>query len=183
LQAPAAACVAQAAALCNRTADCEAFGVYGSEIQLHGCTNTVPNHDWTIYVRDAPAAPSRQPAAHSSSSSSSSAPPPAPGYRALAAAVNIDEEKCSKHPHPNTAQCAPPPPPPAPPQHYDVLGSLDVFTMENTQFYWKGSMYLLENIGCHYWGHAGAWQPEVFGNHSYARVRELATGRVVANVR
>lgn len=42
-------------------------------------------------------------------------------------------------------------------------------------------MYVLENIPCKYQEHAGIWQPEYF-NHSYARIRELQSGRVVHNI-
>lgn len=166
--------MAQAAAACNATEYCEAFGIYDNEIQLHGCVETVANSDWTIYVRDS---------SGDVAGALNDNPPPTNGYHALPHGVNVDEEKCTKHPSPWTLSCDVPPPPPAPPQHYTTLGSLDVFTMENTPFYWQGKMYLLENIGCNYWGHAGAWQPEVFGNHSYARVRELESGRVISNIR
>lgn len=81
---------------------------------------------------------------------------------------------------------------------YTVHGSIDVFTYENTVFYWHGVMYNLENIPCKYWDHvscttmytgaspvdppqAGIWDPS-WGNNSYARIRELDSGRVVANV-
>lgn len=67
-------------------------------------------------------------------------------------------------------------------QKYDVLGGVDVMTYENTLFYWKGIMYNLENIPCKYYGHAGIWEPETYGNHSYARIRELGSGRVVVNI-
>lgn len=66
-------------------------------------------------------------------------------------------------------------------QHYTVEGSIDVFTYENTLFYWRETMYVLENIPCKYADHASRWFPE-YANNSYARVRELASGRVVANI-
>ncbi len=40
---------------------------------------------------------------------------------------------------------------------------------------------MLENINCGYLDHFGQWNP-AFAGHSYARVRELATGNVVANI-
>ena len=41
--------------------------------------------------------------------------------------------------------------------------------------------YLLENIGCNYLDHFGKWNTD-FANHSYARIRELHSGVVVANI-
>ncbi len=149
--------------LCSADAKCAAFGVYGNSIQLHGCVQTVPNTDWSIFVRRGD------------------------GYTQLPLGVNINEDACTQHPdsgmeHP----CGPPPPPPPPPSppsppHYTVMGSVDVGTYENTIFYWKGVMYNLENIACSYWDHAGIWD-SFWGNNSYARVRELESGRVVSNV-
>lgn len=65
---------------------------------------------------------------------------------------------------------------------FNKVGSLEVGTYENTVFYWGGSMYILENIACTYWGHAGLWQPSIWGNHSYARIRDLTTGQVLVNI-
>lgn len=64
---------------------------------------------------------------------------------------------------------------------YEVLGSIDVGTFETSIFLWKGDHYLLENIGCGYIDHFGQWDAR-FKGHSYARIRELKTGRVIANV-
>ena len=61
------------------------------------------------------------------------------------------------------------------------LGSIDVGTFENTIFYWHGVLLNLENIPCTYWSHAGVWDSS-WGNHSYARVRELNSGRVITNI-
>ena len=48
-------------------------------------------------------------------------------------------------------------------------------------FYWQEKMYVLENIPCKYWGHAGIWDPS-YGNKSYARIRDFQTGVVVVNI-
>jgi hypothetical protein len=79
---------------------------------------------------------------------------------------------------------AAPPPASAPPrpQLYTKLGAIEVGTYENTLFYYDGRIYNVENIACSFPEHAGVWQPEVFGNHSYARIRDFATGAIVANV-
>lgn len=149
-------------ALCTRDGACAAFGVLGQRIQLHGCALTVPNADWTIYVRDAASGQ----------------------YRPLPLGVNVDEEACAQHPRTGMEHsCSdppPPPPPPAPPL-YTKLGAVDVGTFENTIFYWQGVLYNLENIACSYWDHAGVWDAS-WGNNSYARVRELLSGRVVSNI-
>lgn len=75
----------------------------------------------------------------------------------------------------------PPPPPPGPPL-YTKVGAVDVGTYENTIFYWQGVVMNIENIPCSYTEHAGIWEPEVFGNHSYARLRDFNTGRVIVNI-
>jgi hypothetical protein len=64
---------------------------------------------------------------------------------------------------------------------YQSRGSIDVGTCENTIFFWNKTMYLVENIVCGYADHAGIWFPE-FAGHSYARIRELYTGRVLVNI-
>eukprot|EP00662_Eupelagonemidae_sp_cell21_P052985 gene52985-16176_t len=69
---------------------------------------------------------------------------------------NVDESACRSHPTVMEHRCAAPPPP-APARSYDVLGSIDVGTLETSIFLWDGG-------------------------HSYARIRELKTGRIVANV-
>jgi hypothetical protein len=43
------------------------------------------------------------------------------------------------------------------------------------------SLLIFETIFCGYWGHAGQWN-STFAGHSYFRVRDAATGRVIANV-
>lgn len=75
----------------------------------------------------------------------------------------------------------PHPVPPPTPRPYESIGSVDVNTLENTLFWWANHTYILENIGCGYIDHAGAWFPE-FAGHSYARVRDFTTGAVVANI-
>jgi len=76
---------------------------------------------------------------------------------------------------------APLPPPPGPPL-YAKLGAIDVGTYESNLVYWHGALLVLENIACSYKGHAGEYWPTVFGNHSYARLRDFATGAVLANI-
>jgi len=99
----------------------------------------------------------------------------AENYMPLEGHVNIDESRCSQHPTTRAAQCVPEP------YKYTVQGSIDVDTLENTLFMWKDTMYVLENLGCGYADHAGKWIP-AFAGHSYARVRQLASGHVVANI-
>jgi hypothetical protein len=65
---------------------------------------------------------------------------------------------------------------------YSKLGAVDVGTYENTVFYANGRLLNVENIPCSYPEHAGVWQPDVFGNHSYARIRDFESGVVIANI-
>lgn len=148
-------CTAVGEALCLAEPNCAAFGIYGLQIQLHGCaTATVANHDWAIYTRTGV---------------------PMPG-------VNINETACTVHPFSGMQHsCAPPPPPPSPPL-YERLGAIEVGTYENTLVYWHGQILVLENIACSFHGHAGEYWPEIYGNHSYARLRDFETGVVLANV-
>lgn len=127
----------------------------GSQIQLHGCsTALVANADWTITVR--------------SGSSFSTLP----GTR------NINETACSVHPLSGMQHaCAPPPSPPL----YTKRGAVDVGTFENTIFYWQEKLLNVENIPCSYTEHAGIWDAS-WGNHSYARLRDLETGQVLVNI-
>lgn len=157
---PSPACVAQAEALCNADGACAAFGVYGNEIQLHGCAATVPNTDWTIFVRKGSTT----------------------AFSQLPGTINVNETACAQHPRTGMTHACSPSPPPSPPQLYKRVGSIDVETFENTLFYWEGRILNVENIPCSYWEHAGVWAPEVFGNHSYARIRDFQTGEVLVNV-
>lgn len=75
----------------------------------------------------------------------------------------------------------PVPPPVSPPRPYEQLGSIDIGTYENTIFWWAKHTYVLENIPCTYEDHAGRWFPW-FANHSYARIRDFDTGKLVANI-
>jgi hypothetical protein len=171
-------CVAYASSLCDADAHCSAFGLYDGRLQLHGCNATVANSDWAIYSW-------QQPTAAGGGS-----------YARLPGHVNVDEAKCAAHPASMEHACpgtptpaptppTPPPPPPPPPaaKPYAVDGTIDVGTLENSLFSWRGTMYLLENIADAYYGSAGRW-PEfaAFKGHSYARVRRLADGFVVANI-
>ena len=146
-------CTAVGEALCSSDGSCVAFGVYGERIQLHGCSSaTVPNSDWSIYVRGTD------------------------GAYALTPGVNINEDGCTVHPRTGMEHtCSGPP-------LYQKLGAIEVQTNENTPVYWHGALLLLENIDCSYKGHAGEWEPLVWGNHSYARLRDFSTGAVLANV-
>eukprot|EP00041_Stephanoeca_diplocostata_P003034 m.31478 g.31478 ORF g.31478 m.31478 type:complete len:923 (-) comp13977_c0_seq1:581-3349(-) len=72
---------------------------------------------------------------------------------------------------------SPPPPPPL----YDVMGSIAVGTLENSLFLWNNQMYVLENMICSDPNHAGRWDPR-FAGHSYARIRNLTDGTIIANV-
>ena len=164
--APASAddpCVTAGEALCTADGACAAFGVLGSQIQLHGCASLVPNNDWAIYVRAANGSYAR-----------------APG------SVNVNESACATHP--NTGQqhsCSPPPPPPPPPPRYPLVnhGSFDAATGESSIVWWPAtqSLVVFESIFCGYWGHAGQWN-ETFLGHSYFRVRDFASGVVIANI-
>lgn len=64
---------------------------------------------------------------------------------------------------------------------YDKVGAIDVGTFENTIVYWHGALLVLENIPCSYKGHAGETDA-YWGNHSYARIKDFATGAILANV-
>lgn len=64
---------------------------------------------------------------------------------------------------------------------YKILGSIDVGTGESSIFLFEGTYYLLDNIFCGYIDHYGQWNA-TFANHSYARVRELKSGKIVANI-
>lgn len=59
---------------------------------------------------------------------------------------------------------------------YTIQGTIDIITDENSLFYWQGTMYNLENVACAYYNHAGIWNPDEFGNMSYASIRNLETG-------
>ena len=153
-------CTAVAEALCTADGACASFGVFGSKIQLHGCTALVPNADWQIYNRTSTGE-----------------------YVRVPGAVNVNEDACAVHPKTGMDHsCAPPPPPPGP-SLYKRMGSIDVGTFENTIFYWARTdmLYLIENIPCSYVEHAGIWDPS-WGNHSYGRIREFVSGRVIANI-
>eukprot|EP01079_Euglenida_sp_SAG-EU17-18_P004304 gene4304-782_t len=68
---------------------------------------------------------------------------------------------------------------------YTPVGSIDVGTYENSIFFWPEAgtdgLWLLENIPCSYIDHYGKWD-KAFAGHSYARIRSLQTGVVVANI-
>jgi len=69
----------------------------------------------------------------------------------------------------------------APGADYIVRGAFEVDTNENTQFLWRGALYLLENIPCYSSEHASRWDP-AYANASYARIRRWDTGAIVLNV-
>ena len=73
------------------------------------------------------------------------------------------------------------------PERWTKIGVYDAPMCETSLFYWKPtrSMVLFESICCGdvscYWDHASATDARYLG-HSYFRVRDLATGRVLANI-
>lgn len=154
-------CIAQGTVLCDADPNCSSFGLYQNEIQLHGCDNeTAPNNDWIIYAK-------------------------AQNYVASLDYINIDESRCAQHPEHIHHQCATKKKiknkKETKDKPYTVHGSIDVGTLENSLFLWKSTMYVLENLGCGYIDHAGLWFP-AFKGHSYARVRQLDSGIVIANI-
>ncbi len=153
-------CTLVAEALCLADAKCAAFGVYGNDIQLHGCAAPlVVNRDWVITVRDGST------------------------FTTLPGTHNIDETQCAVHPASGMEHVCVPPPPGPPPglPLYTKRGAIDVGTFENTIFYWQGRLLNVENIACSYTEHAGVWDPS-WGNHSYARIRDFESGVVLANI-
>ena len=151
-------CTAVGEALCLADAGCAAFGVMGQRIQLHGCAAPlIANADWTITTRSGST------------------------FATLPGTHNIDETSCASHPASGMDHdCAAPPPPPGKPL-YTKRGAIDVGTYENTIFYWQQRLLNLENIACSYTEHAGIWDAS-WGNHSYARIRDLDSGVVIANI-
>lgn len=162
---PSAECVATASALCTADGACAAFGIYAGKIQFHGCAITVPNTDWATFVR----APN--------------------GTYARVPGVNVDEDACATHPRTADRPCAQASPsaspaPPTPPAHALVNnGVFEAATGESSIVWWgaTSSLVLFESIFCGYWGHAGQWDAN-FTGHSYFRVRDFATGAVIANL-
>ena len=155
-------CTTMGAALCDADGACEAFGVYGDKIQLHGCNATVPNTDWSTYV-------------HNTANGDYSSLP----------GVNIDETQCTTHARTglNHACSSPPPSPtPTPSPLYTKVGAIDVDTFENTIFYFRGVLCVLVNIPCSYPDHAGVYWPEIWGNHSYARIQDFSSGLILVNI-
>eukprot|EP01043_Picozoa_sp_COSAG02_P055965 COSAG02_NODE_6567_length_3490_cov_2.565320_1_plen_357_part_00 len=54
-------------------------------------------------------------------------------------------------------------------------------------FAWTGKHYMMEGIGCGFWANdsqivPGATMDPAFANHSYVRIREVGSGRVVVNI-
>ena len=151
-------CTAVGAALCLADARCAAFGVLGQRIQLHGCKSVIANSDWAITIRSGAT------------------------FATLPGTHNINETSCATHPWSGMEHdCAAPPPPPPGPPLYSKRGALDVGTYENTIFYWQQRLLNVENIACSYTEHAGIWDAS-WGNHSYARIRDLESGAVIANI-
>jgi hypothetical protein len=156
----------RAEAACASDLNCKAFGVHSDGFQLHGCATAaalVPNHDWTVFVPTSAAKAAWVP---------------------LGKKVNIDEARCATHPKAAGGSCGPPPPP-VPPRElpYEALGAVDVGTLETSIFMLNGTRYIQDNIGCGYIDHWGNWAAgSKFKGHSYVRIRQLATGRVIANV-
>ena len=161
----AADCVSYASAICDTDVSCAAFGLHNDRIQFHGCSTTVPNNDWAIYVK-----------------------PSAKGtYAQMPGHVNVDEGACTQHPRLSDRACppasptpAPPTPPPAP-KPYQVDGTIEVGTLENTIFSWHGTLYILENIASGWYDSAEQWFP-AYKQHSYARIRRFDNGAIVTNI-
>ena len=90
------------------------------------------------------------------------------------------------------AAAAPPSPPDAPGWSPDFKSAFtsSVFsynTLESTMFAWQGKHYMMEGIGCNFWSNdsavvAGATMDPAFANHSYVRISEVGSGRVVVNI-
>ena len=144
-----------AESLCLNDSSCVGFGLYENQVQLHGCLAITPNNDWTLYSRNGSV------------------------FSLIPGNHNIDESKCSTHPNTGMQHSCAAPPPPAP--LYTKVGAIDVGTYENTVFFWQDTLLNLENIACSYTEHAGIWDSS-FGNHSYARIREFDTGKVLVNI-
>jgi len=81
-----------AEAACAADQNCNAFGVFNNNYQLHGCSDAlVPNNDWTVYVL----------------SNTSE-------WQVLARDSNVDESQCKVHPTGViSGTCSPPAPPTA----------------------------------------------------------------------
>jgi len=88
----------------------------------------VENPDWTIYSEHVKSDGSKE-------------------YVLVPVNVNVDESKCAQHPSGGGRSCPgsptpkPAPPTPAPPpKPYEVAGTIDVGTLENSIFSWKGTL-------------------------------------------
>ena len=179
------ACVKLAESWCSADPNCRSFGVFHRRIQLHSCTVTMPNSDWTVYAKSTTTK----------------------GYARLPGKVDINASACTQKLTGRTGgSCLGPPPPPpdypnmcgwapgatpcgpAPVHPYKVLGSVSTGVLEASIFVWHGTEMMLENVYCED-SKPGYPSPDHFGkydrrfaNHSYARIRELKTGRFVANI-
>jgi hypothetical protein len=175
------ACVKLAESWCTVEPLCRAFGVFNDMVQLHSCNVTMPNSDWRIYAK----------------SNKNS-------YTLLPGKVDINASACTTPlPGRKGGTCLPKPQPsepcgwapgatpcaPAPPRPYRVLGSVSTGVLEASIFLWHGTEMMLENLYCEDSSKKGYPSPDHYGrydsrfaNHSYARIRELKTGRFVANI-
>ena len=67
---------------------------------------------------------------------------------------------------------------------YSKLGVYDVQVYETSLSYWKKEKRLIvtESIPCGYWGHEEQRDP-LYKNHSYFRIRDFETGKVISNIK
>ena len=178
--APDASCVKLAESWCSAEPSCRAFGIYGNWIQLHPCNATMPNKDWRVFIKG-----------------------DADSYRLLPGTLDINGSACTQTLRGRQGgHCSGPAPPapepacgwapgatpcgPAPPRPYKVVGSVSTGVLEASIFVWHGKEYMLENMFCKLGDgpepqHYGQWDSR-FAGHSYARIRELRTGRFVVNI-
>lgn len=62
-----------------------------------------------------------------------------------------------------------------------VDGFFDAETGPSSIVSWQSALVIFETIFCGYWDHAGTYNAS-FAGHSYFRVRDASTGRVITNV-
>jgi len=66
---------------------------------------------------------------------------------------------------------------------YRKLGVFDANTYESSLMFWppSDSLIVMESIGCQYYDHAENWDQQ-YRDHSYFRIRDLASGDVITNI-
>jgi hypothetical protein len=80
-------CVKYASGVCDGDPNCQTFGIYQNQIQFHGCADTVPNNDWTVWNRTSHAT-----------------------YTQLPGHINVESSECAKYPHTSLDNCPASPP-------------------------------------------------------------------------